>query len=102
MDLTNAIAIVNSEWEPETGFFWKLRQGTFEEVDACRALAAISAIPTLSNQEIPARLVSVLWYIPIFMQWQTDRVRDCGGNMRDYAVSVTLFTNQVERILGVP
>ncbi len=69
---------IESEWEPDDGFFWKIRQGLFLESDFERALAKVNAVPTFSDQLVPARLVSLLWYVPLFMQWQIERVREHG------------------------
>lgn len=51
---------------------------------------------------IPRRAVSLLWFIPVFMEWQTERVRACGGDTRAYARAVSEATNEIERLLGVP
>jgi hypothetical protein len=102
MELKTLVANVESEWAPETGFFWRLRQGTFEPAALHRALSVVAAVPTPIDQEIPIRLVSVLWYIPIFMEWQTPRVREGGADMTEYAVATNKFIAEIERILGVP
>jgi hypothetical protein len=102
MDHKTLIANVESEWAPETGFFWHLRQGTFEPEVLHRALTAVASVPTPIDQHIPVRLVSVLWYIPIFMEWQTHRLRERGADMTEYAVATNKFIAEVERILGVP
>ncbi len=102
MDLTEAITKVEAEWAPETGFFWNLRQGNFKSAAMRRALDAIASIPTPTERQIPTRLVSVLWYIPMFMEWQADRVRECGANVANYQIATSKFTREVERILGVP
>lgn len=100
--MENFIKSIESEWEPEEGFFWKIRQGIFEDAEGRRALSKVAAVPTLTDQAIPGRLVSVLWYVPIFMEWQIDRVRENGGNISEYTVAISKFTNEIERILGVP
>jgi len=101
MPLEEFIASIESESEPETGFFWKIRQGDFRENDFSRALEKFAAVPSIAGELVPARLVSILWYVPIFMEWQTDRVRERGCSMAAYAAASTSLLNEVERILGV-
>jgi hypothetical protein len=36
------------------------------------------------------------------MQWQIDRVRERGGDLRAYGMAMARLTNEVERVLGVP
>ena len=100
--LENLIKSVEAEWEPEEGFFWKIRQGNFEKATAQRTLSKLAALPSLTNQLIPSRLVSVLWYVPIFMEWQLDRVRRNGADIVEYKAAIDKFTAKIERILGVP
>jgi hypothetical protein len=100
--MENFIKGIESEWEPEEGFFWKIRQGNFDRMGVHRAFSKIAAVPSLSDQPIPTRLVLVLWYLPIFMEWQVDRVRENGGEIAGYRAAINKFTAEIERILGVP
>jgi hypothetical protein len=102
MGLEEHIPGIEAEWEPETGFFWRTRQGVFQKEDFERTLGKLAAVPGVTEQSLPARFVSVVWYIPIFMEWQTDRVRECGVNPDEYRRATVKLTNEVERILGVP
>jgi hypothetical protein len=102
MALEKFIESIESEWEPETGFFWRIRQGDFRKDEFDRVFAKFAAVPGASVEPLPARLVSVLWYVPIFMQWQIDRVRDRGGDVPTYATAMNQLTAEVERVLGVP
>jgi hypothetical protein len=102
MALADFIQRVESEWQPDTGFFWKVRQGIFDKSDFNRALSQVASVPSPNGEPLPARLVSLLWYIPIFMEWQRDRVRENGGDVGEFAFSANKLTTEVERILGVP
>jgi len=102
MILGDFIPTIESEWEPETGFFWRIRQGHFRKEDFERVLAKFLAVPSVAAPMVPLRLVSTLWYVPIFMHWQCDRVREQGSDLAQYEVAMTKLTNEVERILGVP
>jgi hypothetical protein len=96
------IGELESEWSLEEGFFWQLRQGHFTGNDFDRALKKISAIFIPEDVDLPRRVVSLLWYIPIFMQWQVERVQENKGDVSGYAKAITRMTNEIERLLGVP
>jgi hypothetical protein len=102
MSYEKAIAELEAEWSPEAGFFWRIRQGRFDTSDYRRALATVSAIRISEDAELPRRLVSLLWYAPIFMSWQEERVRERGGDMVAYGKAVSAMNNEIERLLGVP
>lgn len=102
MALEKIIGSIESEWEPETGFFWKIRQGEFRKNEFDRAFAKFAAVSGASEELLPVRLVSVLWYVPIFMEWQIDRVRERGGDLPAYKTAMRRLSAEVERILGLP
>ncbi len=94
------ITSIESEWEPGDGFFWKIRQGVFRDSDFERAFEKVKAVPTFSDRPVPARLVSLLWYVPLFMQWQVERVREQGGDEARYATATNKMTAEVEEGIG--
>ena len=67
-----------------------------------RTLRKLSSLSIAEEAEIPRRLVSLLWYIPLFMEWQTEQVQESGGDAIAYEQAITLMTNEVERLLGLP
>ena len=102
MSYENEIALLEAEWSPEDGFFWQIREGRFIVAELHRALQTISAISIADDAKLPIRLVSLLWYIPLFMQWQIERIRQNGGDLAVYEQAITMMTNEIERLLGVP
>ena len=76
MSYEKEIEALESEWSPEDGFFWRVRQGHFTPNDFDRALKKVSAISIAEDPDVPRRIVSLLWYIPLFMQWQVERVQE--------------------------
>jgi len=102
MSYESEIEVIESEWEPNTGFFWNIRQGAFKPSEFERARAKVSSISIAEDSVIPRRLVSLLWYIPLFMQWQLERVQENGGDVKAYNKATTSMTNEIERLLGVP
>ena len=102
MNYEKEIEALESEWSPEDGFFWRVRQGHFAPSDFERALKKISAINIGEDADVPRRVVSLLWYIPLFMQWQVERVQENKGDAKAYTTAITKLTNEIERLLGVP
>jgi hypothetical protein len=102
MSYESAIGELESEWSAEGGFFWRIRQGQFVAEDFKRALKKVSAISIPEEAELPRRLVSLLWYVPVFMHWQAERVKESRGDVAGYTKAVTSMTNEIERLLGVP
>jgi hypothetical protein len=51
---------------------------------------------------VPKRLVSLLWYLPSFLAWQTERIAEKDGDRAAYERFVTEVFNALEQALGVP
>jgi hypothetical protein len=96
------IEILESEWSTDDGFFWQIRQGCFNVGAFERALKKVAAISIAEDFDLPRRLVSLLWYIPLFMEWQVERILENNGDMVAYTKAITIITNEIERLLGVP
>lgn len=90
---------LESAWD--RGFLWDLRQGSWEASRADEFLSALRSAKLTEQEFVPRRLVSLLWYIPLFLSWQDERV---SGFIKrdDYLRYVNQVTNEVERLLGLP
>ena len=102
MSYQKEIEALESEWSPDAGFFWRVRQGEFSSDAFQRALKKLSAMSIAENSDVPRRVVSLLWYIPLFLQWQVERVQENNGDVAAYLGAITTMTNEIERLLGVP
>ncbi len=102
MTYEREIKLLQSEWSADDGFFWRIRQGRFDPAEFKRALQKVATLSIAEEAELPRRVVSLLWYIPLFMQWQVERVQQSGGDTAAYAAAITAMTNEIERLLGVP
>ena len=99
---SDSIASLEAEWELDTGFFGKVREGQFDPVAFERTQKKLQSMVIEGAADIPRRLVSLLWYMPIFLSWQSERVRKMGYDVNSYIQAVTLITNEIERLLGTP
>ena len=101
-DYRDAIAELESFWEPDDGVFWRLRHGQFVEADVMAFVQYLDGLEVPEDAILPRRLVSLLWYVPLVMQWQADRVLEAGGDRVAHSRTITAVTNELERLLGVP
>ena len=102
MNYKEEISTIEDEWRPEDGFFWRVREGLFYEEEFIRVMNKLRAISIPDDADLPKRLVSLLWYVPIFMTWQIERVGENGGDTAAYMKATTTMSNEIERLLGVP
>ena len=102
MSRSDFIASIEAEWSLDSGFLWKVRQGHFDSAGFERTRKILESMTIDESANLPRRLVSLLWYMPLFLSWQTERVREAGGDTESYAQAVTSITNEIERILGTP
>jgi hypothetical protein len=72
---------LEAAWEPDTGFLGCLRAGTFDRVLFGDFITTLMRVRVAEEDLLPARFVTLLWFIPPFMEWQTE---------------------QLERILAIP
>lgn len=98
------IAIVRMEraWNPPNGVLWSIRTGHYDPGDGDRFLELLKSIRFSEEEPIPRRLVSLIWYVPIFLEWQRARIRETGADSESYCLFVDQVCNEIESILGVP
>jgi hypothetical protein len=102
MDDKLIIENLEREWDFDTGFFGLLRQGKFDAAGLNRLVDTLSVISFLDHELINRRAVSLLWYIPLFMRWQRERVEKNGGDVAELEKATNRVQALVETILGVP
>lgn len=102
MNTDTTIANLEQEWDLERGFLGRLRRGQFDAGCFERLVSILDGIDLQGNVNVNRRLVSLLWYIPLFMEWQTERVREAGGNPIEFVKAISYVQGSIERILGAP
>jgi hypothetical protein len=88
-------------WSEPNGPLFRIRRGHFNDQGSKLILDTIKNIPMISG-DVPIRLVSLLWYMPLFLEWQIERVEENGTDSKVYRIFVNQITNEIERILGIP
>jgi hypothetical protein len=90
---------IDAEFDRDEGFIGRLRDGRFDPEGARRLLSALNELPT-GMESFDRRLVSLLWYLPLVIGWQEDRVSPADRDkVRDILGAVIA---RLEAVLGVP
>lgn len=96
------LAAIEAAWEPDDGAMWKLRQGYVDAQEIEALLRLLESIEVAEDDMLPRRFVSFVWYLPIFFEWQRERVAERGGDMKAFQVLSNRVVAVVQRVLGVP
>ena len=88
-------------WDYDNGFFGQLKQRIFDNKLFDKLIAILRDIHFEDEETIPKRVVSLLWFIPLFMEWNATGVSD-QISKDDYNNCSTLIENELIRILGIP
>jgi len=100
--VNDSFAAIEAEWDDETGFLGQVRNSKFDRQALARLLAALDAVQ-LEGESVGRELVRVLWYMPLFLEWNKERtVRVSEATEREYDDAATEIMNRLERLLGVP
>lgn len=91
---------LTQSWDWQYGFLGKLRQGIFDQRLFDDFLALLRSIQ-IHEDTIPTKVVSLLWFIPLVMDWQGERV-EAVISKNDYGNVISAVVTELERILGIP
>ena len=94
------IAFLEAHWS-FGGFLGDLREGNFEVNRAMQFSQELRA-RNIHGDCIPKRLASLIWFMPLFVKWQRERVVENGGNLEIFIKFENEISNIVMDLLGVP
>lgn len=101
MEFSEIIQRLDSEWDTN-GFFDRVRNGGYDAKQAQAILRTLQAINIDDDEMLPKRLVALLWYLPSFLSWQTERIAEKGGDRAGYEKFMIDVHNVLEEVLGTP
>ncbi|UGX95778.1 hypothetical protein G6321_00011810 [Bradyrhizobium barranii subsp. barranii] len=101
MTIAAIIEQLETEWNTD-GFFDRVRNGDYDATRGQAVLAILRAIKIGDEKMVPKRLLSLLWYLPSFLAWQTERIAEKGRDRTAYERFVTEILNTLQEVLGVP
>jgi hypothetical protein len=96
------IAALESEWSEPNGFLYKVREGSPVLAQAEPLLKILEDIRAASVGTMERRLLSLVWYLPLFLSWQSERVLEAGGDGAAYEKWANRVEGLVQEILGLP
>lgn len=100
MDKNQILDVLERAWDYETGFFYKIRTGDLDIEQGNQILLALKALDFSNDQYIEKDLVSLLWFMPLSMEWRKDHFS--GIILDKYLEIQNEITNQLERLLCYP
>jgi hypothetical protein len=100
MRLDDSIADLERAWSDEQGFLFELRMGLFSSKKAKDFLSMIQLIESDDAELVSRRAVSLLWYLPLFLGWQVERVDP--KDRAELEKVITSVENHLSIVLGVP
>jgi hypothetical protein len=104
MDTVALIAQLEREWDQSEGFLGRLRTGVFDQQGFQRLKTLLEGIRIPEETEVDRRLVALLWFMPVFMLWQRERVAR-GGSATESEVDAAaeqVASLLLAQILGGP
>jgi hypothetical protein len=93
---------IEREWDLEQGFLGKLRQGNLDIDSFNRLKEVLESIDFKDDVLVDRRMISLLWYIPLFMSWQREKFEDDDKKLQFLDHASNEVTSILEKILGVP
>ena len=96
------VAMLEAEFDEPDGFLWNVRYGNFDADQGKRFVDLLSQIKPPKDGPLERRLVSIVWFLPLLVMWQKERVAERGGDPQKYQRLIESVTNTVIAILGVP
>lgn len=102
MNTQTAIEKLNREWEPQSGFLGKVRYRTFDPEGLERLIQTLESIDIEEEKYLDRRLVSLLWFIPIFLEWQKPSFKEAGKDTQTLESAINKIMPLLYKILGVP
>jgi hypothetical protein len=101
-NLTFQLRDLEAFWELPNGFFYRLRQGDYDPEAADGVIRVLQSLSVGEDELLARRFVSLTWFIPLFMEWQVERVKEQGGDTTALRRHIEQLTNVVSELLGMP
>jgi hypothetical protein len=96
------LAALDLAWDDEEGPLGKLRSGRFDPILAGRYIDLLNSIEISKGQALHPDFVRLVWFAPLFSEWQIERAVKRGSNERDVRDFCDMVRERMMEILGVP
>ena len=102
LNISELIKALEAEFDLDHGFLGQLRQGNFDPSGLQRLITLLESIDLGDELAIDRRLVSLLWMLPTFMEWQVERVAENGGDIVQLWHGIDKARRILYSLLGMP
>ena len=92
---------LDAVWDEESGFLGKLRSGKFDPEAGQEYVALLSRIPQ-PGEVIDSRLVQLIWFAAMFIEWQVERATHSEEEARRLTHIASQVHEAVSDVLGIP
>lgn len=101
MNIEQMTEFLEIAWD-NGGVLAQIRTGRFDAREGERFLHALKNIQIDDDALLPKRFVSLMWYLPGFLEWQRKRVEEVTGDLASYERFIVEMQNTLEDVLGIP
>uniref|UniRef100_A0AAU2VT15 Uncharacterized protein n=1 Tax=Streptomyces sp. NBC_00008 TaxID=2903610 RepID=A0AAU2VT15_9ACTN len=89
-------------WDPDEGVLGKLRSAIFDAELAATYVALLNSIEIPEGEPLHADFVRLIWFAPIFTEWQIDEVVKQGAERQAVVKFGDQVRERVMELLGTP
>jgi hypothetical protein len=93
---------LDSAWDDESGFLGMLRAGRFAESAGEELLVLLESIEIQEGERLHPDFVRLVWFAPLFAEWQIDRAAERGADRQAVQRISDLLRERLMEILGTP
>ncbi|MEU1671277.1 hypothetical protein ABZ752_04490 [Streptomyces roseifaciens] len=89
-------------WDADSGVLGKLRGGVYDAELGAKYIELLKSIEISEGESLHPDFVRLVWFAPLFSEWQLERVAENGGDGRAAHGFADLVRERLMEILGIP
>ncbi|MFI1253304.1 hypothetical protein ACH4U6_05770 [Streptomyces netropsis] len=89
-------------WDPDMGALGKLRDRVYDPMLAAAYVKLLEGIEIPEGESLHPDFVRLVWFAPVFSEWQIDRVAENGGDRQAVVNFSDRIRECVMELLGTP
>ena len=102
MDTQQTISQLQREWQRPAGFLGGLKPGHFDPEGLQRLVTILDSIAVENECLMDRKLVSLLWFIPIYLEWQKPHFLGQDEDVQKIQEAINSVMPRLYEILGIP
>ena len=89
-------------WDQDEGFLGMLRTGRFSQLAGEQYLELLTSIEIEEGVHLHPEFVRLVWFVPIFLEWNEERAVERGADKVLVGQFVNLVRERIIELLGAP